>query len=49
MGDKIGRIHMKSQTLSELQTRKMKGLKRKASESDGEDKKKKAKKPIADV
>ncbi|KAI8622999.1 ribosome biogenesis protein RPF2 [Xylariaceae sp. FL1651] len=28
MGDKIGRIHMGKQDLSELQTRKMKGLKR---------------------
>ena len=28
MGDKIGRIHLGRQNLSELQTRKMKGLKR---------------------
>lgn len=28
MGDKIGRIHLGRQDLSELQTRKMKGLKR---------------------
>lgn len=28
MGDKIGRIHLGKQDLSELQTRKMKGLKR---------------------
>ena len=28
MGDKIGRIHLGRQDLTELQTRKMKGLKR---------------------
>ena len=28
MGDKIGRIHLGKQNLSELQSRKMKGLKR---------------------
>jgi ribosome production factor 2 len=28
MGDKIGRIHMGTQDLGKLQTRKMKGLKR---------------------
>lgn len=28
MGDKLGRIHLGRQDLSELQTRKMKGLKR---------------------
>eukprot|EP00050_Salpingoeca_kvevrii_P000572 m.151306 g.151306 ORF g.151306 m.151306 type:complete len:175 (-) comp10152_c0_seq9:1899-2423(-) len=28
MGDKMGRIHMQSQDLAQLQTRKMKGLKR---------------------
>ena len=28
VGDKIGRIHLGKQDLSELQTRKMKGLKR---------------------
>ena len=28
MGDKLGRIHLGKQDLSELQTRKMKGLKR---------------------
>ncbi len=28
MGDKMGRIHLGKQDLSELQTRKMKGLKR---------------------
>ena len=28
MGDKIGRIHLGKQDLGELQTRKMKGLKR---------------------
>ena len=28
VGDKIGRIHLGTQDLSELQTRKMKGLKR---------------------
>jgi ribosome production factor 2 len=28
MGDKVGRIHMGKQDLNQLQTRKMKGLKR---------------------
>lgn len=28
MGDKIGRVHLGKQALGELQTRKMKGLKR---------------------
>ena len=28
MGDKLGRVHLGKQDLSELQTRKMKGLKR---------------------
>ncbi|GAB7352715.1 hypothetical protein MBLNU459_g3070t1 [Dothideomycetes sp. NU459] len=35
MGDKVGRIHLGKQDLTELQTRKMKGLKR--SRGDGED------------
>lgn len=35
VGDKIGRIHLGRQDLSELQTRKMKGLKR-ARDTDGE-------------
>ncbi len=37
MGDKIGRIHLGRQDLSELQTRKMKGLKRgRNTEDEGE-------------
>ena len=36
VGDKIGRIHLGRQDLSELQTRKMKGLKR-ARDGDGEE------------
>lgn len=36
MGDKIGRIHLGKQDLSELQTRKMKGLKR-SRDLDGEE------------
>jgi ribosome production factor 2 len=35
MGDKIGRVHLGKQDLSELQLRKMKGLKR--SRKDAED------------
>lgn len=34
MGDKIGRIHLGRQDLSELQTRKMKGLKRRRGVED---------------
>lgn len=38
MGDKMGRIHLGKQDLSELQTRKMKGLKRnRVAHSDDED------------
>lgn len=40
VGDKIGRIHLGRQDLSELQTRKMKGLKRgrdTGAEEDGAD------------
>lgn len=37
MGDKIGRIHLGRQDLSELQTRKMKGLKRGRGTSAEED------------
>jgi hypothetical protein len=39
MGDKIGRVHLGKQDLSDLQTRKMKGLKRRAGmeSSDEED------------
>jgi ribosome production factor 2 len=37
MGDKMGRIHLGRQDLSELQTRKMKGLKRDRNESEYED------------
>ena len=36
MGDKLGRIHVGVQDLRKLQTRKMKGLKRRAGESDDE-------------
>ena len=36
MGDKIGRIHLGRQDLGELQTRKMKGLKR-GRDTDAED------------
>ena len=39
MGDKLGRIHVGVQDLRKLQTRKMKGLKRRAGESDDEGKK----------
>ena len=34
MGDKLGRVHLSKQDLSELQTRKMKGLKRGRDEDD---------------
>ena len=37
VGDKIGRIHLGRQDLSELQTRKMKGLKRKRDTEDDEE------------
>jgi ribosome production factor 2 len=37
MGDKIGRIHMGKLDLSELQTRKMKGLKRERDQHDEDD------------
>lgn len=37
MGDKMGRIHMGRQDLNQLQTRKMKGLKRKGYASDEDD------------
>ncbi|KAB5580986.1 Brix domain-containing protein [Coniochaeta sp. 2T2.1] len=36
MGDKLGRIHLGKQDLKELQTRKMKGLKRARSENEDE-------------
>jgi len=36
VGDKLGRIHVGVQDLRKLQTRKMKGLKRRAGESDDE-------------
>jgi len=36
MGDKIGRVHLGKQDLKELQTRKMKGLKRSRNEGNGE-------------
>ncbi|KAI9013094.1 Brix domain-containing protein [Gaertneriomyces semiglobifer] len=37
MGDQIGRIHMHKQDFSKLQTRKLKGLKRRADEDDDEE------------
>lgn len=36
IGDKLGRIHVGTQDLGKLQTRKMRGLKRRAGESDEE-------------
>jgi ribosome production factor 2 len=36
MGDKLGRVHLGRQDLSELQTRKMKGLKRSRAEKEAE-------------
>lgn len=35
LGDKMGRIHLQSQDLGKLQTRKVRALKRKAGEDDG--------------
>ena len=37
VGDKIGRIHLGKQDLGQLQTRKMKGLKRRRDEADGDE------------
>jgi ribosome production factor 2 len=37
VGDKVGRIHLGKQDLKELQTRKMKGLKRSRDVADSED------------
>jgi len=37
MGDKIGRIHVGKQDLTQLQTRKMKGLKRSRGDADAGD------------
>jgi ribosome production factor 2 len=37
MGDKIGRIHTGKQDLSKLQSRKMKGLKKRGRGEDGDD------------
>lgn len=37
MGDKVGRVHLSRQDLGQLQTRKMKGLKRNAALSDHEE------------
>jgi ribosome production factor 2 len=34
LGDQFGRIHMERQDFSQLQTRKMKGLKRRADEDE---------------
>ena len=36
VGDKLGRIHVGNQDLRKLQTRKMRGLKRRAGDEDGE-------------
>jgi len=36
VGDKIGRVHLGRQDLSELQTRKMRGLKRGVGENEDE-------------
>jgi ribosome production factor 2 len=35
MGDKLGRLHLGRQDLTNLQTRKMKGLKRSQADDDG--------------
>lgn len=35
VGDKVGRVHVGKQDMKELQTRKMKGLKRSRGEDDG--------------
>lgn len=37
MGDKVGRIHLGKQDLGQLQTRKMKGLKRSRDVADDEE------------
>lgn len=37
MGDKVGKVHVGKQDFAQLQTRKMKGLKRGRDEEDGED------------
>ena len=37
MGDKFGRVHLGVQDLSKLQTRKMKGLKKRRMTDDGND------------
>jgi len=39
MGDKLGRIHVSQQDLRKLQTRKMRGLKRRAGDDDDEESK----------
>lgn len=39
MGDKLGRIHVGQQDLRKLQTRKMRGLKRRAGDNDDEESK----------
>ena len=36
VGDKLGRIHVGNQDLRKLQTRKMRGLKRRAGDEDDE-------------
>jgi ribosome production factor 2 len=36
IGDKLGRIHVGTQDLRKLQTRKMRGLKRRAGDDDSE-------------
>lgn len=37
MGDQYGRIHLGRQDLSQMQTRKMKGLKKRRAEEEAED------------
>jgi ribosome production factor 2 len=37
IGDKVGRIHLGKQDLNDMQTRKMKGLKRNRDDDDGAD------------
>jgi len=44
MGDKLGRVHLGTQDLRKLQTRKMRGLKRHAVDTDDEEGTKRVKK-----
>jgi ribosome production factor 2 len=43
MGDVFGRIHLGDQNLEKIQTRKMKGLKKRGTEDDEDESSKKAK------